>query len=78
MKLKTLFITLTIIFYVGCNDTNSKKEPKYIVVVEDGPYRGRYGCDKEPKSFGNGIRFTIFGTETEIIVTGNFSITKIN
>lgn len=75
-KSNLLFITLSI-FLTGCSDNNSKKEPKYIVSVEDGPYRGRWPSEKEPKSFGNGIRFTVSGTETEIIVNGNFSIMKV-
>lgn len=78
LKSKAFLITLTIFFASGCSDTNMKKEPKYIISVEDGPYRGRYGSEKEPKSFGNGIRFTVSGTDTEIIVSGNFSITKQN
>lgn len=53
------------------------RKAKWIVSVEDGPYRGTWGSEKEPKSFGNGIRFTVVGTETEIIVNGQFSIRKI-
>jgi len=53
------------------------RKAKWIVSVEDGPYRGTWGSEKEPKSFGNGIRFTIVGSETEIIVNGQFSIRKI-
>lgn len=53
------------------------RKAKWIVSVEDGPYRGTWGSEKEPKPFGNGIRFTIVGTETEIIVNGQFSIRKI-
>ena len=78
LKSKAFLITLTIFFATGCSDTNMKKETKYIISVEDGPYRGTWGSEKEPKSFGNGIRFTVVGTETEIIVNGNFSIIKQN
>lgn len=50
---------------------------KWLISVEDGPYRGTWGSEKEPKAFGNGIRFTVVGSETEIIVNGQFSIRKI-
>ena len=51
---------------------------KWLISVEDGPYRGTWGSEKEPKAFGNGIRFTVVGTGTEIIVNGQFSIRKID